>query len=203
MHYILIWVQASWKWTQARLLVENYWFVTFSTWDELRRNIREKTELWKEVEDILARWELVDDKVIEKIVGKFLEDDTTWKVLFDGIPRNLEQAKMFNSLVKDYKVILFKLDVEKAKARVLGRMYDAETQETFPAWSTVNPKNGNILEKRNDDADEEALAQRIEIFFEDTMPIVDALAKEWRVIEINADQPIEDVHAEVVNKLEL
>lgn len=202
MHYILIWVQGSWKGTQAKKLVDNYNFATFSTWDALREHIKNNTEIWKEVKSIIESWNLVNDIIIWKIVTDFLNKDKTWKILFDWIPRNAEQKKMFDKLVPEYKVIFFKLDEKKARERVLWRMYNQTTWETFVAWTTHDPKTWEKLIKRKDD-NEESLEKRIELFFNETMPILEEYKEEWKVIEINADQDIENVFKELENKLNL
>lgn len=200
MHYILIWVQGSGKWTQAKKLVENNGFSTFSTWDALRVHVRNDTDLWKKVKGIMADGWLVDDGVIWEIVTDFLEKDESGRILFDGIPRNKEQKGMFDTLVSDYKVIFFKLDESVARGRLLWRMFDPETNETFVTWTKINPETGTTLVKRKDD-NEEAISKRIDLFFNETMPILEEYRQEWRVIEVNADQAINDVFAEMVEKL--
>lgn len=202
MHYILIWVQGAWKWTQAKKLVDNHNFATFSTWDALREHIKNKTEIWKEVKAVIESWNLVNDVIIWKIVTDFLEKDSTWKVLFDWIPRNAKQKKMFDSLVSEYKVIFFQLDEKKARERVLWRMYNQTTWENFVSGTTHDPKTWEKLIKRKDD-NEESLEKRIELFFNETMPILEEYKREWRVIDINADQDIQDVYSELKSKLGL
>jgi adenylate kinase len=200
MHYILIWVQGSGKWTQAKKLVENHEFSTFSTWDALRDHVRNDTDLWKKVKSIMADGWLVDDEVIWEIVTDFLDKDENGKILFDGIPRNKEQKDMFDTLVSEYKVIFFQLDESVARWRLLGRMFDPETNETFVTWTKENPNTGTILVKRKDD-NEEAISKRIDLFFNETMPILEEYREEWRVIEVNADQSIDKVFNELVEKL--
>ncbi len=71
-------------------------------------------------------------------------------------------------------------------------MYDKETWETFPNWMLINPKNWNTLTKRADD-EEEAINERIRLFYEKTMPIVQIYKTEWKLIEINAHWSIEEI----------
>lgn len=202
MHYILIWVQGCGKGTQAKRLVENFGFSTFSTWDALRNHVKEWTEIGKEAEAIMKEGWLVNDVIIWKIVSDFLNKDTTGKVLFDGIPRNSEQKIMFDSLVPEYKVIFFELSEEISRKRLLWRMFDPESNETFVSWTEINPVTGTKLIKRKDD-NEEAISKRIDLFYNETMPIVKEYENEWRVIMINANQPIEDVTNEIKEKLGL
>jgi adenylate kinase len=100
----------------------------------------------------------------------------------------------------DYKVVFFNLSKEKAIERLLGRMYDPKTGETFPSTYTHNPKTNTPLIKRTDD-NEASILQRINSFVLSTLPIVEIQKQEGKVIEINADQTVEEVFAEIEQKL--
>jgi len=71
-------------------------------------------------------------------------------------------------------------------------MYDKESGETFPAGTLINPKNGNTLTKRADD-EEQAINERIKLFYEKTMPIVDLYREQGNLIEIDAKGSIEEI----------
>jgi len=94
------------------------------------------------------------------------------------------------------------IEKENALGRLLWRMYDTETWETFPSGTQVNPKTWNKLIRRSDD-NEAWILKRIDEFVEKTLPIVKIQEQEWRVIKINSDQSIEDVSKEVISKLGL
>jgi len=81
-------------------------------------------------------------------------------------------------------------------------MYNPKTGETFPSWTTIDPKTGDELEKRKDD-NESSILKRIEEFVTKTLPIVAEQKTEWKVIEVNADQPVIDVFSDLESKLEL
>jgi len=80
-------------------------------------------------------------------------------------------------------------------------MYDKETGETFPSWSEINPKNWNILVKRDDDKDENAILTRIQEFQNQTLPIVEIQREEWKVVDVNADQAVNEVYKELAEKV--
>jgi adenylate kinase len=123
-------------------------------------------------------------------------------LILDGFIRNFWNKKSLEKIVPNYKVVLFELSVEKAKERLIWRMYDSQTWETFPSWTMINPKNWNILIKRKDD-NETGILSRIDEFVKNTIPVIEADKLEWRVIEINAEQSIENVFMELERKLEL
>jgi len=81
-------------------------------------------------------------------------------------------------------------------------MYNPKTGETFPSGTKTDPKTGDELVKRADDQ-EEAIMKRIDLFVEKALPVVEECRNEGRVIDINADQPIADVYAELVERLGL
>jgi adenylate kinase len=81
-------------------------------------------------------------------------------------------------------------------------MYNSKTWETFASGTIIDSKTGDILEKRKDD-NEAGILKRIEEFVNKTLPIVAEQKAEWKVIEINADQSVNDVFADLENKLKL
>lgn len=195
-------IQWCWKWTQARKLVENYGFTLVEMGAEFRKIIASQNELWRKLKEVMDAWYQVPGElwiqVMEEAVKNHLHIEN---VIFDAFVRNDWNKEIFDKMLPEYKVIFFELSTEKAKERLLGRMFDKETGETFPAGTTINPKNGNTLVKRDDDKDENAILKRIEEFETKTLPIVEIQKQENRVIAINANQAIENVFEEMITKL--
>lgn len=200
MKIVLIWIQWSWKWTQARILEKNFWFKLYETWTALREIASKDTPLWQLVKTTIESWKQVEPKIIEDILQEVINDNIWQNLILDWFVRNEWNKLSVDKIVWDYKVIFFNLDENEAKKRLLWRMYDKETWETFPSWTTINPKNWNILTKRADD-EEEAINTRIKLFFDVTMPIVEKYREEWKLIEINAKWTIEDISLVIKEKL--
>lgn len=202
MKLVFTWIQGCWKWTQARILVEKYWFALLEMWWEFRKIINSWSELWKEVKKIIDAWYQVPwdlwKRVMEEAILNSMDKDD---IIFDAFVRNDWNKEIFDRMLPNYKVIFFNLPLVEAKKRLLWRMFDKETWETFQAWITINPKNWNVLVKRDDDKDESAILKRIQEYEEKTLPILELQKKENRVIEINANQSIEEVNSELVSKL--
>jgi len=78
MNYVSIWIQGSWKWTQARLLADKYGFKLFESWTALREIAKEDSELWRNVKDTIEAWNHVSPKVIEDIMLDILENKSDW-----------------------------------------------------------------------------------------------------------------------------
>lgn len=202
MKLVFTWIQGCWKWTQARLLVEKYGFTLLEMWWEFRKIISSWTSLWKELKEIMDAWFQVPWELWIKVMETAIKNNlNSENIVYDAFVRNTRNKEIFDRLLPEYKVIFFELSIDKAKNRLLGRMYDEKTWETFPTWTIVNPITWDKLVKRNDDKDESAILKRIEEFENKTLPIVELQKKEGRVITINADQNIESVFKELVTKL--
>lgn len=202
MKIVTTWIQGCGKGTQARLLVENHGFILVEMWAEFRKVVASGSDLGNEIWAIINSWALVSDElgiqVMETALKKYKDTD---RVIFDAFIRLPWNKTTFEKIIPDYSVVFFELSVEKAKARLLGRMYDKTTGETFSSGMTTNPKNGNKLIKRDDDKDEAAILKRISEYETQTLPIVEAQRAEWKIIDVNADQSIDEVYSELVNKL--
>lgn len=201
MKIVFTWIQGCGKWTQARILSEKYGFKVLEMWTEFRNIVKSGTELWNQIKEIIDNWRQVPEELWKKIMETILLENNDEKIIYDGFIRNEWNLEVFNSIVKDYKVVLFQLDLVKAKNRLYNRMYDPETGETFSGNFQTNPKNGNKLVKREDDKDLEAIQRRFSEFIEKTLPITEKQQKQGLVFEVNADQDIEKVTKKLEEKL--
>ena len=201
MKIVFTWIQGCGKWTQARVLVENYGFKLLEMWNEFRKLVASWTELWNKVKAIIDSWAQVDAELGKQIMENVLLSQTDDKIIFDGFIRNDWNKEIFDRLLPEYKVLFFNLDIETAKQRLLGRMFDPKTWETFPAWTISNPKTWETLVKRDDDKSESAILKRISEYEEKTLPIVEIQKSEWKVIEVNAKWSIEEVSENIKNAL--
>jgi len=201
MKLVLIWIQGSGKWTQARILAEKYGFSIFETWWALRNIAKQDSELWKLVKETIEAGKQVTPEIIEDIVKDFIKHNDG-NIIFDGLVRNMWNKDTADRLLWDYKVLFFDLDEKEAMNRLLWRMYNPKTWATYPAWTEYDSKTGDKLVKRTDD-EEQAIKQRIKEFFEKTMPVIKEYEKEWKLIKINADNCIEWVTKELIKKLNL
>ena len=197
---VFIWIQGSWKWTQARILQENNNFKLYETGSALREIAKKDTDLWKLVKEIIDAWKHVSPAIIEDILRDLLSDNIWNNIVLDWFVRNRWNKISVDNVVWDYKIVFFELSKEEAIKRLVWRMYNPKTQETFPSWTLVDPKTWETLIKRIDD-EEKAIFERINLFYNTTMPIVEEYRKEWNLIEVNANQSVEAVNKELLEKL--
>lgn len=196
-------IQGCGKGTQAKLLKEKYGFEIVGMWDEFRKVVSSGSELGQKIKSIIDSGYLVWDDIWAQVMQAAIERlQNHDKVIFDAFIRLPWNKEVFDSYLSDYTVVFFNLSEEKAKQRLLGRMYNPKTDATFPAGTTLDPKTGDELIRRKDD-DEAGILKRIEEFVNQTLPLVAKQREEGRVIEINADQSIEAVFAELEAKLGL
>ena len=203
MKLVFIWIQGSGKWTQARLLEEKYDYKLFESWTALRNIAKEDSELWKSVKETIDAWNHVSPKIIEDIMLDILDNKSDWKnTIFDWFVRNIWNKESVDKVLWEYTVVLFQLSEEKARDRLLSRVYNPKTSETFKPWTLIDPETWDKLEKRDDD-NEESIEKRIDLYIEKALPLITEYRKTWKMLEINANQSVEDVFSELVEKLNL
>ena len=119
------------KGTQSKFLVKRFNLHQLSTGDLLRNEIKNKTKLGLEISSIMNAGELVSDKIVGNLIEKFIANDNFKnKIIFDGYPRTLTQAKNLDNLLNKYKQkidIVLKLSV--SLETVIKRILDRRDQE--------------------------------------------------------------------------
>lgn len=215
----------SGKGTQGRLIKNKFNIPHIETGVIFRDNISKGTELGKEAKKYIDQGRLVPDSItIPMILDRLKQDDCNNGWLLDGFPRNLSQAQeMEKALNKegmdlDY-VIEIVLDRQIAKNRIMGRRLcvNNNNHPNNVFIDAIKPDGdkcrvcGGDLIKRDDDQDEEAIDQRHNIYYDTqsgTMAAInffkDLSAKNQgvpRIIEVNGEPSVEEVSAELNNKL--
>lgn len=198
MNLILVWIQGSGKGTQARKILEKHGdFCFFEMGQKLRDFANLDEELSPIVRKHLEEWTLVPMDVIEAMLKHYKENhkENDWKIIFDGIPRSMEQLDMFEKIFPEYFVIFLDLDKEIALKRVEWRRIDPSNGMSFPKEfvGDYSPFTGQKLIVRDDD-NEQAVRKRITGFYHNTLPMIAEWATKWkRVYRIDASKSIDEV----------
>ena len=133
------------KGTQAQILVERYNLKQLSTGDMLREAIKEGSDLGKEAKAIMDRGELVSDEIILAMIKEKLENAESQGFIFDGFPRNLEQARALDEILRKLKLELDLVIEIVVKDDVLISRIENRARESKDARSD---DNAEVLKKR-------------------------------------------------------
>ena len=186
MNIILIAPPAAGKGTESEKLIKDYSLVHISTGDLLRKAINENTPLAKEINDCIAKGELVSDEIILKLIEKrILEDDCKDGYILDGFPRTINQAKKYDEMLEENGIdvgYVFVIDIDKelAKSRIVGRrscpncgrVYNVSFEDSMPKVENTCDDCGVELIRRKDD-NEESFEKRYEVYLNETAPLID------------------------------
>lgn len=200
------------KGTQAVRIVEKYNVPHISTGDIFRENIKNGTELGKKAQEYMNKGELVpDDLVIDLATSRLLEDDCKNGFLLDGFPRTVYQAEKLDEFLTAHGMKLDKvIDIEVGKEELITRLTGRRVcKKCGASYHVVNipPKKegicdicGGELFQRADDT-VETVENRIEVYNEQTMPLVDYYKRADNIVTIDGALPLETVFAEIVKSI--
>jgi len=207
MDFVLFGMQGSGKGTQGKLIAERHNLLTFETGAELRKLAQEESDLGKKVKSIIEAGHLVSNEVVMEIIEDFMNKlpaGTT--VLFDGIPRKMEQAESFDTLMqklgREFIGVLIEISESAALQRLTTRRICEKCKEVYPAkyeGTTCKKCGGKLITRKDDNAD--AIQTRLTAYSEETLPVIEKYLQEGKMIKINGEQSIEEVDAELESAL--
>lgn len=213
MNIILIGAQGSGKGTQAELLTRALGVRHVASGDLFRKALSEKTELGKKAQVYLDRGELVpDDITLAMVLNRIKEPDCAKGVLLDGFPRTITQARALDEGLRNdgesvAKVIYLKVPREELLFRLSGRYICRANQHVYnvntnpPRVPGICDKDGSELYQRSDDKGE-AVQKRLDIFFNETILLIDYYRSAGKLIEVDGKQGIEKVHEDILDAIE-
>lgn len=207
MFLVLLGVPGAGKGTQARLLEAKLGIPQISTGDLFRYNLKNQTELGLLAKSYMDRGDLVPDEVTILMVKDRLEREDCQKgAIFDGFPRNLQQAVALDEMTADYggvrRALLFNLEDDEAVRRVTGRR-TCKSCGTVYHVDNHPPKvegkcdlDGGELIQRDDDKLETVKA-RLYVYHKQTSPLVGYYFAKGLLTEIDGTQPIDKVQEDL------
>ena len=181
MNIILFGPPGAGKGTQSKYLVDKLNNVQVSTGDILREEIKRNSDIGQKIKNNMDQGKFVSDEIVNSLIEKLIYDPKKKnKLIFDGYPRSLSQAKYLDLLLdKSYQKIdhIFFLNVNKDK--IIERI-----------------EKRKILENRSDD-DTDTILKRYDTYMETTRPVLDFYSKNPNFHEINGAQEIEQITREI------
>jgi adenylate kinase len=197
------------KGTQAGHLQKKLGLPQTATGDLFRENLSNETELGILAKKYMDAGELVPDEVTVAMVDERLaRPDCAGGALLDGFPRTITQADALEQMLAErgekIDVVPY-IHVDRAVLlrRLAGRWTCRENGHVFhelfnpPQVPGVCDFDGSTLYQRDDDT-EETQKRRIEVYFEQTAPLLDYYRDKGLLVEINGEQPIEQVQSELI-----
>ena len=169
------------KGTQSKFIVEKFNLYQLSTGDFLRKEMSRDTEIGKKISSVINSGALVSDQIVSDLIEKIISNSKYQnRIIFDGYPRNLNQAKNLNNLLKKYKqnidvVLKLSVSLETIKKRISER---------------------RTLEKRPDDIDEIAI-KRYKTYEISTEPIIEYYKKLNLLKVVDGERPINQINDEI------
>lgn len=169
------------KGTQAKALVQNLGAAHLEMGEEVRKLAEGSTSQAHEIREIMEKGELVPLPVTNAIASQFVEQvPLDQRIIFDGYPRNLEQAQSLDELLqkngRTAKMIYITLPDEVAVRRLTRRA---------------------TIEHRPDDLDEAAVQNRLQVFHQEAQDLLKHYREQNRLMEVNGDQSIEEVTRDI------
>ena len=207
MDIILFGMQGSGKGTQGKILAERYDLKVFDMGSALRAMIASGSELGNKIKDTVESGNLVSDDIIMEVVERFLEAEAKGSnVLFDGIPRTVNQEEKLLAVLSAHGRDAFALDIKisekEAITRLTKRRMCVSCKEIYPAFfkgDTCSECGGDLI-TRSDDSNLDSIKNRLENFKAETMPVIRHFYERDRLIEVDGEQNIPDVTEEMIDK---
>lgn len=192
MRLVLVGPPGAGKGTQAQFLAAHYLIPHISTGDIFRANLKEGTPLGNEAKAFMDRGELVPDSVTNAMVKDRLNhDDLGNGFLLDGFPRNVAQAEVLRAILADKKTPLDAvLELAIADEEIIARLSTRQT---------LDPTTGEYYIREDDKA--EVVKRRLEVYAEQTAPIISFYRSEGLLITVTAVGEVEEITASAISAL--
>ena len=198
MRLVLVGPPGAGKGTQAVFLAEHYSIPHISTGDIFRANLKAGTPLGQEAKSFMDRGELVPDSVTNAMVkDRLTHDDVANGFLLDGFPRNVVQAEVLRAILAEQNSPLDAvLELNIADAEIIERLSSRLTCRgcgaPAPASAQACAACGGELYQREDDK-AEVIARRLEVYNEQTAPIIAFYRGEGLLITISATGAVSEI----------
>ena len=210
MYIILVGAQGSGKGTQAEMLSQALGVPHVASGDLFRKAFDEKTELGLKAKVYIDRGELVpDDLTVAMVLKRLEEPDCSQGALFDGFPRTVAQAEVLDKGLQGVgKQIGLAIDLqvprEELLKRLSGRYICRANQHVYniytrpPKVAGVCDIDGSELYQRSDDTGE-AVQRRLDIFFNETIQLLDYYKNQKKLVEVDGNQDIDQVQQSLLD----
>ncbi len=193
------------KGTQAKLLEQKYGYRQISTGDLIRVEIKTRSSIGEKVKSMVDAGQYVPDEImIELVNNRVHQPDIENGYIMDGFPRTFEQAKALSGIEADREIAIY-LRVKNEDVvvrRIMSRLTCSQCGAIFNTMNHPSQKPdicdlcGGELQRRTDD-NEESIKERIRIYQQQTLPVLEFYRQEGVLHEVDASLAVEDVFAKI------
>ena len=181
MNLIIFGPPGAGKGTQSKFIADNFNLFQLSTGEFLRKEIKNNSEIGKKIASIMSSGSLVSDEIVSNLIEKIISNKIyNNRIIFDGYPRSLDQAKNLDRLLKKYKqkidiVLKLSVSLDTVKKRISER---------------------RNLEKRSDDSEDIAI-KRYNTYEKSTEPVIEYYKKMNLLKVIDGERSIDQINREI------
>ena len=207
MNLIIFGPPGAGKGTQSNFIVNKYDLFQLSTGRILREEVKNKTELGVKIASLMSSGSLIENKIVNKLIEGFVSN-TKYKnrFIFDGYPRNIEQANNLDALLQKYEqkidlVLDLSVSLDIIKKRISGRSTCSICGKIYNDFFNPPPKNSSccaskFLQKRSDDTLDIA-AKRFQTYERNMDPLI-KFYKDLNLLKsVNGERTISQISAEI------
>ena len=212
MKIVMLGAPGAGKGTQAKMIAAKYQIPHISTGDIFRANIKNGTELGKKAKSYMDQGLLVPDELtVDLVIDRLAQDDCKNGYILDGFPRTIPQAEALDAaLAKLGEKMDYAIDVDVPDKNIVSRMSGRRACTGCGATYHIvyNPsKKGECCEVcgekliLRDDDKPETVQKRLNVYHEQTQPLIDYYTKQSILRTVDGTQDMNDVFAEIVKIL--
>ena len=207
MNIILFGPPGAGKGTQAQSIVKKHNYFQLSTGNLLREEAKLKTQLGIEIEQLISNGKFASDKIVNTLLRQSITNlKFRDRIIFDGYPRNVEQAKNLEVILSEFDqnighIIFLNVSKDIIEKRIMGRMTCDKCYMTLNEFFNkdqieLHPCGKEFLKKRKDD-NLDIVVARYETYMKTTKPVLDFYSKNENFIEIDGAAQIELITSKI------